>query len=256
MSHGAFQEYLQAELASRCEKNPRYSLRAFARSLGMSHATLSHLLRGTRKLSIQAQIRIGKALGLSERDLATLGGVDPGHQKVLGPRKRVTKITLENFAPASDWYFDAILELTRTKAFKPDPKWIASRLGITVSEVHFAVQALKKLGHLAVMPSGQWIDSSGDNTNISGFETSELSARKLQKQILAKAALAIDEVDGSRRNHTSLAVAIDPNDLPEVRERIREFRRELWAFLQRPGIQATEVYQLAVAFFPLSETYE
>ncbi len=39
------------EFARRRKVNPRYSLRAFALSLGIEHATLSQLIRGTRPIS-------------------------------------------------------------------------------------------------------------------------------------------------------------------------------------------------------------
>ena len=46
---GSFRERLQAELAQRCGRNARYSLRAFANFLETDHASLSQLLRGTRR---------------------------------------------------------------------------------------------------------------------------------------------------------------------------------------------------------------
>lgn len=42
---------LQNELARRRQVNPRYSLRAFARSVEIEHSTLSQLLRGKRTMT-------------------------------------------------------------------------------------------------------------------------------------------------------------------------------------------------------------
>ena len=47
----SFRERLQRELAQRCARNPRYSLRGFANFLGVDHATLSQLLRGKRAVT-------------------------------------------------------------------------------------------------------------------------------------------------------------------------------------------------------------
>jgi len=64
----SFRLRLQAELARRCAGNPRYSLRAFARRLGVDHSTLSQLLRGRRaltrtvdevNLALQRLVRLG-----------------------------------------------------------------------------------------------------------------------------------------------------------------------------------------------------
>ena len=46
-----FQSILADEFARRRGANPRYSLRAFASSLGMEHSTVSQLLRGRRPIT-------------------------------------------------------------------------------------------------------------------------------------------------------------------------------------------------------------
>ena len=46
-----FQSILAYEFSRRRQVNPRYSLRAFAVSLGMEHSTLSQLLRGRRSIT-------------------------------------------------------------------------------------------------------------------------------------------------------------------------------------------------------------
>ena len=60
-----FRQMLQEELAKRCARNPRYSLRAFARYLALDHSTLSQLLRGRRRFTARTVERIGKRLALS-----------------------------------------------------------------------------------------------------------------------------------------------------------------------------------------------
>jgi len=47
-------------------RNPRYSLRSFAKQLGIDHATLSQVLRRKRPLSARAMEAIGRKLGMSE----------------------------------------------------------------------------------------------------------------------------------------------------------------------------------------------
>ncbi|HWW62311.1 MAG TPA: helix-turn-helix domain-containing protein, partial [Thermoanaerobaculia bacterium] len=58
----SFREILQAEFDRRAARNARYSLRAFARSLGIAHTTLSRFLSGRRRLTSRAIRRIGVAL--------------------------------------------------------------------------------------------------------------------------------------------------------------------------------------------------
>ena len=59
-------DYLITIFNERKEKNPRYSLRAFARSLGVSSGQLSEILSGKRPLSHKLARRISIALTLTD----------------------------------------------------------------------------------------------------------------------------------------------------------------------------------------------
>lgn len=61
-------DYLISIFNDRKEKNPRYSLRAFARSLGVSSGQLSEILSGKRPLSHKLARRISIALALTEEE--------------------------------------------------------------------------------------------------------------------------------------------------------------------------------------------
>jgi len=65
----SFRLYLRAELARRCARNAKYSLRSFARQLGVDHSTLSQILRGRRALTPAVIGKLGSRLGLDERRL-------------------------------------------------------------------------------------------------------------------------------------------------------------------------------------------
>src|SRR5690349_6949475 len=60
--------FLMEEFARRVRVNPRYSLRAYARTLGMSPGALSEVLRNRRPLSLKAAEKVIKALGLTGLD--------------------------------------------------------------------------------------------------------------------------------------------------------------------------------------------
>jgi hypothetical protein len=61
---GSYRDLLKRELESRCGRNPRYSLRAFAKDLGLSAPRLSHVLNGRFGLSRAAAEAIADKLGL------------------------------------------------------------------------------------------------------------------------------------------------------------------------------------------------
>ncbi|MFL5812300.1 MAG: TIGR02147 family protein [Bdellovibrionia bacterium] len=246
-----FRRYLQQELIRRCEKNPGYSLRSFARSLGIHHTTLSRLIAGKRGLNSKSIQRLCGALKLSQAEASLyLDGkateappLDSAHYQ---------NLALDTFISISEWYHDAILELTHIQGFKGDPKWIATKLGIKASQVKTAVERLQRLELLSITPRNQWIDLSRDNTTNVSNDITSAALRKLQKQILELSMEALEEIPRAHRDHSSTTLAIEAADLPEIKERIKKFRFELTSFVQRKSVKANSVYQLAVSFFPLT----
>ena len=62
--NAGFREFLQRKLAQSCANNPQYSLRAFAKSLGTDHSTLSQILRGKRRLTAETIRALARQLKL------------------------------------------------------------------------------------------------------------------------------------------------------------------------------------------------
>jgi uncharacterized protein (TIGR02147 family) len=245
-----FRLYLQQELIRRCEANGRYSLRAFAKSLGESHATLSSILAGKRVLTEKTIIKLAHALKLPDTE------INKFVTERANPETRAATdhniLTLDTFNVIADWYHDAILELTHTKSFQPDAKWIAKRLGITASEVLAAKERLERLDLLEIK-NGKWIDLSRNNTTNFTNDLTSAALRKLQAKILALSNEALLDLPRTKRDHTSLTVAMQTSDLDEVKERIKKFRFELVEFIERKRVKPDAVYQFAFSAFPLTK---
>src|SRR5215207_181415 len=101
---------LQEELALRCARNPRYSLRAFARYLALDHSTLSQLLRGRRRFTSRTIERIGKRLSLTP-DMITQfveREREPGESWTTRELRQLSRDAARTLA---EWHHHAILEL-------------------------------------------------------------------------------------------------------------------------------------------------
>lgn len=251
-----FVRLLQKELASRCARNPKYSLRAFAKALGISPAYLSHLLSGRRKLTLKSLRTLGLRLGLSPENLegciehwaSAHGG---GAALLSGAREqRLAEIARDRFEVISDWHHFAILEMTRLADFRPDAKWIARALGLTLAESKAAIGRLERLGLIEIGPKGNWVLAQANHTTLGSDEFTTLAHRKMQSQILERAIQALEEIPLSERDQSSLTLALDRRQLPELRERIKSFRRSLLAF-QETSERVDQIYQLSFACFPV-----
>lgn len=239
------QDYLQEELLKRIKNNPRYSLRSFAQALGMNSGSLSRIISGKVKPSKRTLILISERLGVSPDRLSR---PDPG--KSAQTRAHRT-LQADLFKAIADWYHYAILELTSLKGFKPDHRWIAMRLGISVTEVNVAVERLIRLQFLEIQTDGKWVDRSGDVTTV-GNEFTTAAFRKLQHQVLEMGQKALDQVPFELRDQTSIMFAVDAKRIPEIKTKIKAFRREL-ARHSEEAENKTELYQLGIAFYPLTK---
>ena len=239
-----FRFLLQQEFLRRCKKNERYSLRSFAKSLGIEASPLSAMLRGRRPVTSKMVVRLGTALGMSLEEVYEI------QSRVATPEQR---IALDEYAVISDWYHYAILELIRVRSFKPDLGYVARALSITKTEANIAVERLQRIGLLRTSADGAWIDASqnGFATNINGGLTSEAS-KKLQRQVLELSIAALESAPIDERNHTSMTFAVDPADLAEAAKRIQKFRREICAFFERSAAPS-RVYHLSVSLYPVSK---
>ena len=75
--------YLEREYGRRRGRNPRYSLRAFARDLGCDHSTLSQWMRRTRPMTEEAARQLCDALQLAGADRSLACEIDENDMAVL-----------------------------------------------------------------------------------------------------------------------------------------------------------------------------
>lgn len=68
---------------------------------------------------------------------------------------------------------------------------------------------------------------------------------------MKRAIEALDDVPIEERDITSMTMAIDVRKIQEAKKRIREFRKDMAAFLEEG--EATEVYSLNVQFIPITK---
>lgn len=260
--YGDYRDYLRDELERRLAKNPTYSLRAFARHLGISPQMLSFVVNRKKNISSGVAAQFADRLNLNPSestyflDLVTLAkSTKPAEKKLVEERIRLRERTPEfaqleesKFKVISDWHHYAILELTQTVGFKSDAAWIAKRLGIKAFEAEQAIERLKVLELLEESPTGQ---ITRTEVNLSAtYEAPNAALRKLAKQYLEKSIAALEDQPREERDITNITMSIDPTRIPEAKKMIADFRRKLCAFLEQG--ERTEVYVLSPALIKLT----
>ena len=125
-----FREAVDAEFTRRRQQNVRYSMRGFARMLGVHHATLSRLLGDDRPLQA--------------RTIQTLA-----------PRLGFSAIEIQAFVSNED--LAAVAAAIDRPAFRPSSRWLASVAGISVDRVNVALQSLLRCGRLRMASASRWL---------------------------------------------------------------------------------------------------
>jgi uncharacterized protein (TIGR02147 family) len=157
-----FREKLRKEFEARRKKNPRYSLRALATFLGTDHSTLSQILRGTRKIPVTRIRSWAGKLGIGQEETAVYIAAE--HTPDAGTAARqhqVRQWTAEAMSVVNEPAHWHILRLCRTPEFRPDCRWLAKEIGVSVDAVNLALSRLLRLRLLEVNEDGKWKDATG-----------------------------------------------------------------------------------------------
>ncbi len=250
MKETNYQSILKAEFESRRARNASYSLRAFSRQLAISPAQLSQLISGRRPLTRKTATKIAERLSYSPRERTQLleSTIPELRQELLETPEEIRE---EEFRVIADWYHFAILSLAEVRRHKADPRWIASRLGISVPEAAGALRRLRTLRFIdiaegKIKPLSKTVRTSSDIPSS--------AIRQYHQQTLDKAKQKLEEVSVHDREFSTITTAISRKNIPKAKEMITKFKREVSALLENG--EKTAVYTLAVQLFPVSKLEE
>ncbi len=254
-----YREFIENELSRRVGRNSSYSLRSFARDLGISPGRLSLVLNGKSGLSREMAKKIGQKLGLDEIQCSSFcDGVAARHArssrdraiaaarlKAKGPPK-FHKLPEEHFRVIADWFHLALLELVSSSGFRADSQWIAGRLGISALQAKSAWRRLVRLG-LVKKNGNSW--GAGDHSLIQ--RGNSLAVRSYHHQMLDKAKRAIDSHCVEERDLSSVIFQFPLDRMEEMRNDIKDFRRHLMQKYQDRN--NPEIYALQIQFHRITE---
>jgi uncharacterized protein (TIGR02147 family) len=183
---------LRERLRAAVRRNPHFSLRSFAKQLGIDHSTLSQVLRGRRRLSTRVLEAVRKRMGLSAEAVRayTQGSRQKKNSKNLPASLRSFHFYLDTFQLLYAWHHYAILELIQVQGFQPDSNWIANTLGIAVGDVNIALQRLLRLRLLEMSGRKGWMDKSGDAEFHSAVLPGQFPARLRQTRLQCRSSLS------------------------------------------------------------------
>ncbi len=262
-----YRKFLADYYLNRKAASATYSHRQFAKQAGLSSP--SHLLmiiKGERNLSIKTIPKFvdGLKLGVKERkffellvvfsqtdDLQIKAKVFADIMQIKSSIAGLHKLEKEKFDFLSKWYVVAVYVMVGLKDFKADPAWIVKRLGnkILLTQVNEALANLLNLkmievdGIAGLKQAWGAITVADDTRSIAVFNYHQ-SMIRLAEEALKTKAPSLREMNGA-------TISIPLEKLSELKERIRNFRKEINQ-LAAGYENSEEVYQLNIQFFPLT----
>ena len=250
----AIQNLLRKKLAEGQKGNPGYSLRAYARKVGVHVGALTYIINGKRNVSKDLAERIVRKLLLDPQERSEILGLFP--DKVPKPKPaakavaaRYLRLNADQFKAVAEWEHFGVMSLARCEDFDGEEASIAQRLGLTAARTQIVIKRLLELGMIVQDENGKL--SRSEQAFSTTDDVLDVSIQKHHEQALdmAKESLAVHDV--GVRDFTSLTMAIDIKKLSIAKERIRKFQDELSDLLES-GHQ-TEVFRLSMQLFPLSK---
>lgn len=236
-----YRSLLLERYKARREKNSAYSMRAFARDLGVSKTSLSDILAGKRDFSRRNLIKIEESLSLSPVEIKDW-------KRIQGPPEDRLLVKEDEFQLISDWQHFGILSLARLPACRASLEWISERLGISQLEAKLTRDRLVRMGFIQVKGPNLIRTAKALTTTT---DISSVAQRKYQAQNLDLARASLERDPVTDRDITSITFPVDPKRLPEAKAEITRFRRRLAKLSE--GQNPSEIYTLAVQLFPLTK---
>jgi uncharacterized protein (TIGR02147 family) len=257
-----YRKYLSDELARRIGVNPRYSLRAFARDLGMNPGRLSHVLRGHYGLSQNAAEVVAKKLNLGPQelkvfcDLVALKRSQSSARKVKSSHglskvsSHFNSLSLDSFMLISEWYHLAILEYFSIRGVVSDVLQLSKTLGVPPQLVEQAVDRLVRLKMLKKDKSGRKFKPLGSYF-VDPKGVSSRAVQNFHKQIVELALRSLVIESPLEREFGTVLFSFDRARMGEAQADIAKFR---FQFNKKFGSykKGNLVFALSTQFFRVS----
>jgi len=235
-------QYLNKIFLLKQIRNPKYSVRSFARDCSINSGRMSQLLNGKMAITLRTAKAMTAALNLSQEEKDHFLRLVEGKKDLL--HKGLESEFISQGLSALQF---RILSLIETMDFKFDIEWMAQRLGVSSSRISDNLELLLK-SDLVLQKDGVI------QVNYDVIETAskkpDTNIRKFHQETLRELIEQIEKTDFSDRELILTTLAMDPKLLPEAKKKINSFMDKLAQWLESSSKK--EVYQLSLQLVPFS----
>ncbi len=258
--------YVQAEFRARKKRNGSYSIRAFARDLGLSPSHLSEFLSGKSKLSHDKAENLADKLKLQGEHRYHWCDLLTAHSKLKKDRDaaifRICQrlesshgaIQEKVYRTISDWHYFAILAF-----FGAHPGWsadeLAQKTGLDNKTIEESIDSLVDLQLLRPVDRGY---EPTNDYSLAGNTIPSEAIRKSHNQILKLSQMALEKFDMKQRESQSLFVSIPKNQIASFHEELKKKILETAAEFSKTELDKDKlsVQTITLQVFPVEDPNE
>lgn len=243
----SYRSFLRDILMEKQKKNPQFSMRSFAKTLGLDSSFISMVLRGKRDLSFETAALMSEKMNLNENEakmfdlLLRIEKSNTATQRarlleeleVLEPSTKGKRdLAVDQFRVIADWYHLPLQLLIELDGFKWSDENAAKALGITVHEVRDALERLAALELIDMTDDKKPKKAEGRLMVESPFKNEAL--RKYHTQMLQKTIGALETQTPDRRFTGTMNLAFDESQLKEAHVVMKEALTKLASIADQP----------------------
>ena len=259
-----YRSALRNVLDERIKRNPKYSLRSFARDLKLSASSLSSVLSGSQNISAAKAGSIGECLGLNQDERRIFIEIVKLHQNQLDEDQRALAIqNLERFFTAqksiyrlpynlfsmvADWRYLGLLTALNAKKVGGSLTIAKSWLGETLTEVRKIADLLETQGFLKSL--GNDLFEVVHKRTLSSSDTPVAAFRAFHRSRLNRVSKALDSVENDKRDVVSTLLVMRKEDVPLVKEEITKALNSIVSKFES-NEEGDVLYQFTVALVPV-----
>ena len=232
MNYDSYRDILTEELDKRIKVNPAYSMRAFASKIGISPSRLSEILNMKQGLSSKSAAVISKNLNFdsyktkyfellveSSQSRSPYKKMKAKEELLNFQKKMITTVPLDQYRFISDWQYYTLIEIFKTDNAIHSTKWLANRLELPEDEVIASIDRLKRL-ELIKYTKGRFVVTDTNPFSTISYIPSD-AIKEHHHQLIKKSEIALYEQALETREYNSLIIAINKNDLVEIKTKIQ-----------------------------------
>jgi uncharacterized protein (TIGR02147 family) len=246
-------DILKKSFKNKQNSNKKFSMRSYAKFLGISPATLSAILNNKRPLPLAYIEKICFKLNLNNEERASFLNslLDQKMTGIIPDKTSSSGKILDDkifFNILTKWEHFAILSLLDLDNFSSTIENIEKKLNIEKEAVIEAIARLKKAGFLKEDENKEY-----KRTTPRLKTTEDLFSKAIQiahKKELLLALKKIDEIPPDKRDFSSITMPTNTKNIMKAKALIRKFRKDMSGILETG--EKTEVYKLCVNLFPLT----